>query len=69
MVNDLLEIDHPVAVDAYDTDGCRVFFVGVSVGVRGDGVVDGVDIEGEDIGVLVYLLRFGIILLVESAYR
>ena len=59
VIDDLLEIDHPVAFDAHDANGCRVFFVGVGVGVRSDGVVDGVDVEGEDLGVLVFLLCFG----------
>jgi hypothetical protein len=56
VIEDLLEVYHPVPFDADDADGGGVFFVCIGVGVRGDGVVEGVDVEGEDIGVFKFLL-------------
>jgi hypothetical protein len=58
VIDDLFEIYHPVAVDADDADGGGVFFVRIGVGIRGDGVVNGVDVEGKDICVLKFLLCF-----------
>ena len=59
VIDDLFEVYHPVTVDADDADGGGVFFVSIGVGIRGDGIVNGVDVEGEDIGVLKFLLCFG----------
>src|ERR1700759_1350403 len=59
-IEDLFEVDKPFFVDPDHANGGGVFlFIRIGEGIAGGRVVDRMNIDGEDIGILVFLLFLG----------
>ena len=55
-VQDLLEIDQPFAFYTHDLDRGSVLFIRIRIGIRGDGIVLGLYIDRQNIGILILAL-------------